>query len=340
MTESCSEEGIRDPILLWNGTIVDGHNRYRIAQILGLDSVPVKSMFFSSRNAAKSWIIENQLGRRNVSTYERCRFALLLKDSVAASDNQRMLAGKTDPTQISAEGTTGETRDILAKKAGVSHDTLSKVETLEREANDELKSQLRADSISINTAWKTLQSQQPKTNKNATALLDTPSQSAAPSSAPNPVDNDTTPTASDVVTPYSQVSVSSKPSDDDVFDSEKSPKSMIEFIPHVLAGFYQDVIQFISNNDVYCNEEVLEKDWANSFTAVVLEDVSDAFWQKFKKALESHTLTKVVVLTQVWNDIDISCFYRARWVITNYVYGVYPFQIILFNFTEEATLTT
>ncbi len=275
-----------------------------------------------------------------MSTYERCRLALLLKDSVATSANQRMLAGKTDPTQISAEGTTGETRDILAKKAGVSHDTLSKVETLEREANDELKSQLRASSISINQARKTLQSQQPKTNKNATALLDTPSQSADTSSAPTPVDNDTTPTASDVVTPEPQTSVSSQPSDDDVSDNATSPESVIKFIPHAFDVFSQDCVQFISSNDFYYNEEVLEKDWAHSFTAVVLEDVSDAFWQKFKKALESHTLTKVVVLTQVWNDIDNSCFYRARWVTTNYCYGVYPFQILLFDFTDEATLTT
>lgn len=277
LTDSCSAEGIRDPILVWDGVIVDGHNRYRIAQTLGLDSVPVKSMSFSSRNAAKSWIVENQLGRRNVSTYERCRLALLLKDSVAAAANQRMLAGKTDPTQISAEGTTGETRDIRAKKAGVSHDTLSKVETLEREANDELKSQLRADSISINKAWKTLQSQQPKTNKNATALLDTPSQSAEPSSAPTPVNNDTTLTASDVVTPDPQVSVSSKSSDDDVFDSEKSRKNVIEFITSYLSEFYPDFVQLFSNNDFYFNKEVLEKDWAHSFSALVSTEFSNDF---------------------------------------------------------------
>lgn len=336
LTDSCSAEGIRDPILLWNGTIVDGHNRYRIAQTLGLDFVPVKSMSFSSRNAAKRWIIENQLGRRNVSKYERCRLALLLKDSVAAAANQRMLAGKADPPQISAEGTTGETRDTLAKLAGVSHDTLSKVEILEREADDELKAKLRADSISINKAWKNLQSQQPKTNKNATALLDTTSQSAEPSSAPNPVDNGTTSPVAEVVMPEPQASVSSPPSDDDVSDNETSPESVIKFITISLGGSSQDCVQFISSNDFYFNEEVLEKEWAHSFTAVVSEDVSKPFWEHFKKAIEKNTLTKVLVLTQVWNDIDISCFYRARWILTNYGYGVYPFRLMMFDFTEES----
>ena len=217
---------------------------------------------------------------------------------------------------------------------------MSRVETLEREANDELKSQLRAGSITINKAWKTLQSQQPKTNKNATALLDTTSQSADTSSAPNPVDNDTTPTASDAVTQDSQVSVSSKPSDDDVFDSEKSPKSMLEFIPHVLAGFYQDFIQFISNNDVYCNEEVLEKDWAQCFTAVVSTDFSNAFWQKLQQARKNHSLSTVIALVPLDSDIDNSFSNDVLFAITNIRYYDDSFHIFVFDFTEEAEMTT
>lgn len=177
LTESCSEEGIRDPILLWNGTIVDGHNRYRIAKTLGLDTVPVKAMTFISRDDAKRWIVQNQLGRRNVTKYERCRLALLLKNSVAAAANQRMLAGKTDPTQISAEGTTGETRDTLAKLAGVSHDTLHKVEVLEAEADDDLKDKLRAGNISVNKAWTILYPKKSKTISQPTTTLDTSGES-------------------------------------------------------------------------------------------------------------------------------------------------------------------
>lgn len=73
-----------------------------------------------------------------------------------------MLAGKTDPPQKSAEGPTGETRDTLAKLAGVSHDTLSKVETLERDADDVMKAKLRSGELSINKAWTQLKKRQKK----------------------------------------------------------------------------------------------------------------------------------------------------------------------------------
>lgn len=161
LSGNCVADGIRDPIIVWNNTIIDGHNRFRIAQEHAL-SFNVKEMSFQSRDDAKRWIIENQLGRRNISKYERCRLALFLKDSVAAAANQRMLAGKTTPPQKSAEGTTGETRDTLAKLAGVSHDTLSKVETLEREADDDVKAKLRSGELSINKAWTQLKKRQKK----------------------------------------------------------------------------------------------------------------------------------------------------------------------------------
>ena len=172
LTDNCLKDGIRDPIVIWNGTIVDGHNRFRIAQEHNLPFL-IKEMSFQSREEAKHWIIANQLGRRNVTKYERCRLALFLKDSVAAAANQRMLAGKTTPPQKSAEGTTGETRDTLAKLAGVSHDTLSKIETLEREADDDVKAKLRSGELSINKAWTQLKKRQKKADVTSTTSSET-----------------------------------------------------------------------------------------------------------------------------------------------------------------------
>ena len=57
--------------------------------------------------------------------FRRC-VADTLKPIIAAEAEKRMLAGKADPVQISAQGETGKTRDELAKVAGVSHDTIQK----------------------------------------------------------------------------------------------------------------------------------------------------------------------------------------------------------------------
>ena len=32
LTQSLIQEGCRDPLVVWNGMIVDGHNRYRICR--------------------------------------------------------------------------------------------------------------------------------------------------------------------------------------------------------------------------------------------------------------------------------------------------------------------
>ena len=46
-----------------------------------------------------------------------------------------------------------ETREELAKVAGVSHDTIAKVEKIERKAPEAVKKQLRTGEISINKAY-------------------------------------------------------------------------------------------------------------------------------------------------------------------------------------------
>ena len=63
---SILSDGIRDPIILWDNTIVDGHNRYEIAKRHGIDC-PSVSRDFQSIDDAKIWMIDNQKGRRNLT---------------------------------------------------------------------------------------------------------------------------------------------------------------------------------------------------------------------------------------------------------------------------------
>ena len=66
LEESLITEGCREPIVLWNDVIVDGHNRYEICTRL---NIPYNTIHkgFSSRAEAISWICLNQLARRNIS---------------------------------------------------------------------------------------------------------------------------------------------------------------------------------------------------------------------------------------------------------------------------------
>lgn len=63
-------DGCREPIIVWNGIIVDGHNRYEICNRLRIPYA-VQEMRFENREEAIIWICANQLGRRNLTEENR-----------------------------------------------------------------------------------------------------------------------------------------------------------------------------------------------------------------------------------------------------------------------------
>lgn len=63
-------DGCREPITVWKGIIVDGHNRYEICRRLGIP-FEVRERHFDNREEAIIWICANQLGRRNISDETR-----------------------------------------------------------------------------------------------------------------------------------------------------------------------------------------------------------------------------------------------------------------------------
>lgn len=64
------QDGCRDPLTIWNGIIVDGHNRYEICSKNDIPFTTVEKQF-SCREEAISWICANQLGRRNLTQENR-----------------------------------------------------------------------------------------------------------------------------------------------------------------------------------------------------------------------------------------------------------------------------
>ncbi|MDR2599526.1 MAG: hypothetical protein LBC73_04550 [Oscillospiraceae bacterium] len=63
------ENGIRDPLVLWNDILIDGYNRFSIAQKHDLPFETV-TMEFNSRDDVMIWMIRNQILRRNLTPYQ------------------------------------------------------------------------------------------------------------------------------------------------------------------------------------------------------------------------------------------------------------------------------
>ena len=148
------QDGIRDPLVVWqgHGIIVDGHNRHSIATKHGLP-FKTREIAFVDRDAVKLWIVQNQFGRRNVNRYSRGELALKLESTFAAQAkaNQQLSEGRGKKGLAILPNL--NTRDLLAKIAGVSSRTIAAIKFIVEHGTDEIKAALRADEITINAAF-------------------------------------------------------------------------------------------------------------------------------------------------------------------------------------------
>jgi hypothetical protein len=120
-------EGCRDPLVVWSGTLIDGHNRYQICTRHDL-GYEVIEKHFVNRTQVLLWMIDNQFGRRNLADIDRIKLAgkreavlrpLAKENKVEAGKktgrgNKKVLANL--PTPI-------HTRKESAKTAGVGERT-------------------------------------------------------------------------------------------------------------------------------------------------------------------------------------------------------------------------
>ena len=154
LEESLVADGCESPLIVWNGVIIDGHNRYAICR---KHDIPfsIQEKNFDTREEVMLWMLRNQLGRRNLNNYQRVELVLKFEPLVKNAAEQRMMAGKAaNPVPTLAQGQTkGKTRDHLSEAAGVSHGTFAKAKKLVQSADEETKRELRAGKVTVNRAY-------------------------------------------------------------------------------------------------------------------------------------------------------------------------------------------
>jgi ParB-like chromosome segregation protein Spo0J len=159
-------DGCRDPLVVWNAIILDGHNRYDVCRKWGITFQTVEHPC-QDRNGAMLWIIRNQFGRRNLQPYQRAELALKLEPLIATrAKAQQRQHGGTAPgrpnTSVNVDGSV-DTRAELARASGLSGGTIHKARAIAEKAPESVKEQLRRGETSIDGAYQKLRGQtQPK----------------------------------------------------------------------------------------------------------------------------------------------------------------------------------
>jgi polyhydroxyalkanoate synthesis regulator phasin len=165
LEENCVKEGIRDALITWNGILVDGHNRFKIAAKHGLHW-DEKRMEFADRDAVIAWICNNQLGRRNLHVLDR--EALMAKKREAL---ERQATKRNEATRFGGSGnfstTVGKTRDIIGEELGVSGRQVDKLHEINEKATPQTKQLVREGKLSINQAYNSVHEKRPDPVKQA-----------------------------------------------------------------------------------------------------------------------------------------------------------------------------
>jgi len=118
------EEGIRDKLVTWQNVLIDGHNRYVIANKHNLQYETIEKEF-DNRDEVKNWIIDNQLGRRNITAMQR-DYLLGLR----YKQEKKSYGGNRKTESSTQSGNLKKTAEKIADEQGVSKNTVIRAEKI------------------------------------------------------------------------------------------------------------------------------------------------------------------------------------------------------------------
>ena len=176
-------DGCREPLVVWNGILLDGHHRFSICLKHG---IPFKTMppreEIKNNLDARIWIIENQFGRRDLPDFVGSRLAIELKGlyrerAEINSGNHSPFLQATKQEELNKSllqchpGDTVEENILknkeenkkknenrvdaqIAKTAGVSRKQIQRTEKILEKASPEDLAKLEAGEITIGEVYK------------------------------------------------------------------------------------------------------------------------------------------------------------------------------------------
>ena len=165
---SIENEGIRDSLITTpEGVIVDGHNRYEIAESVGLqeDEIPITVKEFVDRDSIKLWMIDNQNGRRNITDGWKYELARVKKKILLEQGKKNKGANQYTPERVLSviDKTQHNTQKEIAADLGWSTGKTAQADYVWTHGGDDIKDDVKSGETTINAAYaKTKQTEKRK----------------------------------------------------------------------------------------------------------------------------------------------------------------------------------
>jgi N6-adenosine-specific RNA methylase IME4 len=143
-------DGCHEPLSVWNGILVDGHNRYGICQRHGIE-FDTRAIAFESRDHAKVWIGERQLGRRNLTDDQRTMIAddvRAFRSKVAVADKLKKARAVKAGSMEADSAPIERTRKVVATDYDLPEKKLRHAAAIKKAA-PEVAAMVRAGAVSL-----------------------------------------------------------------------------------------------------------------------------------------------------------------------------------------------
>lgn len=176
LRESILNEGCRDRLIVWRqeNTLIDGHHRYKICIENARPLPDIDYRDFDSRDDVLLWMLQTQLHRRNVTAAARCALVKRMEELVKRKAKERLVAGGASGGSVSKKNGDHsrnkvevkvaqpypkrstrhpQSRDELAKMAGVCPASYERASHVLNHGDEETKQAMTSGKMTISGAY-------------------------------------------------------------------------------------------------------------------------------------------------------------------------------------------
>ena len=173
-----ADGAIINPIIVWDGVIVDGHNRFRIVEKHPNITFTTCERDFNDRHEALAWICKNQLGRRNL-TFQQKKYLIgkqFEAEKQRQGSNNQYVQAKSEKCQLGTFQNSIDTAERIAQENGIGRRSVFRAEEFAKAVDiaDEIDPGIRSEILAgkIKTTEKEVQALTKAAPEERPALVD------------------------------------------------------------------------------------------------------------------------------------------------------------------------
>jgi len=152
LKNSIKEIGLKEPIeAMFDGTIVDGHHRYKACKELGIEPSYNILKDIKTLEQAKEYAVVINIAIRHLNSFQKAEMGMALLEVEKELAKRRELGGKT---LESNDARVGKATGLVAKKIGLSEKTFERAKTVIEKAPEGIRDLTENENLEIATAFR------------------------------------------------------------------------------------------------------------------------------------------------------------------------------------------